>query len=152
MPESWKTRLYRWGFNLFPAYRGSGGWVTFIAADWQEVHIRLPLSWQTRNLVGTIFGGSIYAAVDPFYMMMLMRNLGPAYTVWDKAASIRFRKPGVSTLYARFLIDEAELGAIRQELTQAASIDRVYRVELKDLDGLARAIIEKTVYIAGRNT
>lgn len=47
--ESWRTRLWRWGFNFFPAYRGTGGQVTYIAADWKEVHVALSLSWRTRN-------------------------------------------------------------------------------------------------------
>jgi hypothetical protein len=49
--------------------------------------VKLPLWWRTRNVVGTIFGGSIYAAVDPFYMLMLIKVLGREYVVWDKAAA-----------------------------------------------------------------
>jgi len=58
------------------------------------VRIRLPLIWRTRNYVGTIFGGSLYGAVDPIYMIMLIKALGPDYIVWDKAATIRFLRPG----------------------------------------------------------
>jgi len=148
MPESFQTRLARWGFNFYPCYRGSGAWVTFIASDWREIHVKLPLSWRTRNVVGTIFGGSIYAAVDPFYMIMLMRNLGPKYVVWDKAASIRFKQPGQSTLYACFLLDEVELQDIQVELARQPSIDRVYSVDLKDAEGNLRATVEKTIYVA----
>jgi hypothetical protein len=97
--------------------------------------------------VGTIFGGSMYGAVDPFYMIMLMKNLGPGYAVWDKAASIRFRKPGRSTLHARFLLDEAELSAIREALAAARSVDRVYTVELVDAAGVVHAAVEKTLYV-----
>ena len=79
MPESFNTRLRRWKFNLFPAYRGSGGRVTYIADDFREVRIKLPLSLRTRNAVGTIYGGSMYGAVDPIYMIMLMRLLGRGY-------------------------------------------------------------------------
>jgi len=106
----------RWRFNLFPAYRGTGGWVTYIASDWSEIRVRLPLTWRTRNYVGTLFGGSIYAAVDPIYMMMLIKLLGPDYVVWDKAATIRFRRPGRSALEARFVIKPAMLEEIRAEL------------------------------------
>src|SRR5437763_12581448 len=106
MPESFRTRLLRWKINLFPAYRGSGARVTYIASDFREVRVRLPLSWRTRNVVGTIFGGSMYGAVDPVYMIMLMRLLGRDFIVWDKAAGIRFRKPGRATLYATFKIGE----------------------------------------------
>lgn len=147
MAESWRTRLTRWGFNWFPAYRGTGAWVTYIASDWRETRIKLPRNIQTYNYVGTIFGGSMYAAVDPFYMIMLIRNLGKDYVVWDKAASIRFKKPGRSTLYARFTLDEAELDAIRAELRTARSIDRVYRIELTDAQGVVHAEIDKVIYI-----
>lgn len=147
MPESLRTRLTRHLFNLAPAYRGTGGRIAYIASDWREVRVRLPLSLRTRNYVGTIFGGSMYGAVDPLYMLMLIKNLGPAYLVWDKAASIRFRKPGRSTLHARFLLDEAELQAIRQALSASRSVDRLYTVELTDAAGVVHATVEKTLHV-----
>lgn len=150
MAESLRTRLWRWGFNFFPAYRGTGGRVTYIAADWREVRIKLPLNWRTRNYVGTTFGGSLYGAVDPFYMITLIKLLGPDYIVWDKAAAIRFRKPGRDTLYARFLITEEELAAIRAALATQPSVDRSYQVELADAAGVVHARVEKTVYVRRR--
>lgn len=147
MSESLRTRLLRWGFNWFPAYRGTGARITYIARDLREIRIRLPLSWRTRNYVGTIFGGSMYGAVDPIYMVMLIRNLGPEYVVWDKAASIRFRRPGRTTLHARFLLDDAELDAIRAALVDASAIDRTYTVELVDAEGVVHATVEKTIHI-----
>ena len=147
MPESLRTRLLRLGFNRFPAYRGTGGHITYIADDFREIRIRLPLSWRTRNYVGTIFGGSMYGAVDPVYMLMLIRTLGPEYVVWDKAASIRFRKPGRSTLHARFILNQDELDAIRAALRDEPTIDRVYEIELTDSQGTVHATVSKTVHI-----
>lgn len=140
--------MYRWGFNLFPAYRGTGGRVLYIAGDWREVKIKLPLNWRTRNYVGTIFGGSIYGAIDPFYMLMLMHILGPGYIVWDKAAKIRFRRPGKSMLFAEFHLEEKEIEEIKRLAAEEQSIDRVYDVELKDRDGVVHARIEKMLYIS----
>src|SRR2546426_5105400 len=148
--ESWRTRLVRWGFNLFPAYRGTGARLTYIAHDWREVRVRLPLNWRTRNYVGTIFGGSIYGAVDPVYMVMLIKLLGAGYVVWDKAATIRFRKPGRATLYARFEIAPEQLDAIRAELEGAGKIDKVFQVDLTSADGTVHASVEKTLHIARR--
>ena len=150
MHESWRSRLARWRFNTFPAYRGSGGRVMFIRHDFMEVRVTLPLWWRTRNYVGTIFGGSIYASVDPFYMMMLIQCLGPGYVVWDKAASIRFRRPGRTTLYATFQFDESLLDGIREELRTVDKLDRHFTVELKDAAGEVHAIIEKTVNVQKR--
>ena len=112
--------------------------------------MKLPLSWQTRNYVGTIFGGSLYAAVDPFYMIMLIKNLGPDYVVWDKAASIRFKRPGRNTLYARFQLSEQELQFIKSELQHTEKLDRHYQVELNDGSGVNHAVVEKTIFIAKR--
>ncbi len=150
MPESFRSRSFRWGFNLFPAYRGTGGRVTYISEDWLDVSIKIPLSWRTRNYVGTIYGGSIYGAVDPIYMLMLMRVLGPDYVIWDKAAAIRFKKPGKSTLYADFALSTAEIDEIKRLAETERSIDRVYNLELKDKNSVVHAFIEKTIYISKR--
>jgi acyl-coenzyme A thioesterase PaaI-like protein len=150
MPESFQSRRMRWGFNLFPAYRGTGARITYIASDYREIRVRLPLSWRTRNYVGTIFGGSLYGAVDPIYMIMLIKILGPEYVVWDKSASIRFRRPGRSMLFAHFRIEEEEIATIRRLAEENPSIDRVYTVDLADSDGVVHANVEKTVYIRRR--
>jgi acyl-coenzyme A thioesterase PaaI-like protein len=147
MPESLRTRLERVAFNLFPAYLGTGGRITFIASDWREVHVEVPLSFRTRNYVGTIFGGSMYGAVDPILMIMLIRNLGPGYVVWDKAAAIRFLRPGRGTLRARFALTDGELDTIREVLATRRKVDRVYAVRLVDGDGVACAEVEKTIHV-----
>jgi acyl-coenzyme A thioesterase PaaI-like protein len=147
MAESFASRRMRWVFNFFPAFRGTGARITYIAGDFREARVELPLSWRTRNYVGTIFGGSLYGSVDPMYMILLIKILGPGYTVWDKAATIRFVKPGRSRLYARFLIEEEEVRTIRRLTETAPSVDRVYRVDLKDAAGVVHASVEKTIYI-----
>jgi hypothetical protein len=147
MPESFKSRVLRWKFNLFPAYRGTGGRVTYIASDFREVRVKLPLSFRTRNYVGTIYGGSMYAAVDPMYMIMLIHLLGRGYVVWDKAASIRFRKPGKTTLFATFRLDDAELEKIRELTAGGDPVDRTYNVDLVDAEGVVHASVEKLIYV-----
>jgi hypothetical protein len=137
----------RWGFNLFPAFRGTGARIKYIASDYREMRVELTLNWRTRNYVGTIFGGSLYGAVDPHYMIMLIKILGPGYTVWDKAATIRFKKPGRGTLFARFFLDDEEIATIRRLTESGQPIDRLYTVELTDAKGVVHASVEKTVYI-----
>ena len=150
MPESLRTKLARWGFNWFPAFRATGARITYIASDWREVRVRLPLTWRTRNYVGTIFGGSMYGAVDGLHIVMLIKNLGSDYVVWDKAASVRFRKPGRTTLYAHVHLPPEEFEAIRASLTSGGWIDRVYRVDLTDRAGTVHAEVEKTIHIRRR--
>ena len=47
-------------------------------------------------------------------MIMLIENLGRDYIVWDKSASIRFKKPGSGTVSARFRLSEQQVEEIRQ--------------------------------------
>jgi acyl-coenzyme A thioesterase PaaI-like protein len=147
LAESFRSRRFRWLCNLFPAFRGTGGRVTYVDAEFREVRVRIPLNWRTRNYVGTTFGGSLYGAVDPFYMIMLIHRLGPEYTVWDRSATIRFQKPGRSTLYATFTVSDDEIAAIRGALESAASVDRIYTIEIVDAAGVVHATVEKTVYV-----
>ena len=151
MPESLRTRLARIAYtHFFPAYSGTGARITYIAGDWREVRVAVPLSRRTRNYVGTIFGGSMYGAVDPVYVVMLIKTLGPGYVVWDKAAAIRFRKPGRATLHARCVLDDTELDAIREALKTERAVDRTYHIELKDTDGTVHAEVEKVIHIRPR--
>ena len=147
MHESFYSKCLRWRFNFFPAYRASGARLTYISDDFREVRVKLPLNWRTRNVVGTTFGGSMYAAVDPIYMLMLIKNLGPGFIVWDKASLIQFKKSGKTTLYAAFVLKPEELDAIQKSLRPGESVDRVYHIDLTDAAGLVHASIEKTVYI-----
>lgn len=150
MPESWRTRLVRWGFNLHPTYWSTGGRLTYIADDWSQVRIRLPLSWRTRNYVGTMFGGAMYSAVDPFFMIMLIKSLGPSYVVWDKRASVRFKRPASSALTATFVVEPASVAEIREELGKVAKLDRIFTVDLVGTDGTVHASVEKTIHVSRR--
>ncbi len=148
MPENLTTKIDRWKFNIFPAYRGGGGRITYISDDYHEIQVKLPLNWRTKNYVGTIYGGSIYSAVDPILMVMLIKILGKEYLVWDKSASIRFKRPGQETLFAKFLIMTDEVEEIKAQLETQKSIDQIYTIELKDKNEKVHAIIEKVLYLA----
>jgi hypothetical protein len=78
---------------------------------------------------------------------MLIQTLPDQYTVWDKAASIQFRRPGTEELYARFRLSDDELATIRERLETADSIDREYAVDVVVADGTTHATVEKTVYV-----
>ena len=140
-------RTFRWMLNFWPCFRGTGGRVTHISPDWREMKVKLPLNHRTRNYVGTIFGGSIYGSLDPLYMLMLLHILGPGYIVWDKAASIRFLKPGRSTLYATCRIDEAEVEEIHRLLQAESKIERTYTIMLRDAEGKDHAEVQKVIQI-----
>jgi len=89
----------------------------------------------------------MYGAVDPIYMLMLIKNLGSSYVVWDKTATIRFRKPGRSTLHATLRLNQEELDLIQKQLSNTDSVDRIYNIDLSDQEGVVCATVEKVIHI-----
>ncbi len=151
LSPSWRARMVRLGFNFHPAFRGTGGRVVHVAKDLRHIRIRLALNWKTRNIVGSLYGGSLFAITDGAHPMMLMAALGEGYIVWDKAASIRYRKPGYTTLYGDFVLAGEEIAEIRAALAEVPELERTFLVELKDEQGTVYTIVERTVYIADKN-
>jgi hypothetical protein len=80
-------------------------------------------------------------------MRTLIKNLGPSDEVWDKAATVRFRKPGRSTLHAASRLEQEEIERIHNELSPTDPIDRIYNIDLIDDNGIACATVEKTIHI-----
>jgi acyl-coenzyme A thioesterase PaaI-like protein len=140
----------RVGFNLHPAYRNSGGRVEYVAPDLSHMRVRLPLNRHTRNVFGTLFGGSLFSITDGPLPTMLMAALGSDVVVWDQEATIRFLVPGRTTLYADFQITADELTAIRAAIAEDGKVRRTYCVELKDEQGNVHTVVERTVYIADK--
>ena len=137
--------------NLAPCIRASGGRVVALSNDFKHLRVRLKLSWLTRNLVGTIYGGSLYSSIDPFYMLLLMRILGPEYVVWDKSATIRFKRPARDTLYADFRFDDETLANIREQVARDGESTFTWTVALKDTAGTVYADCDKVLYVAKKD-
>ncbi len=150
-PESSKTRLERWGFNWFPAFRGTGGKITHISADYRVVAAKLPLRRKTRNYVGTIFGGSMFSVVDPVYMVMLYKILGNQYSIWVKSAEIEFLKPGKSTLYAVFQLPESETKKIEQAVSIRGKTQCDLTIELTDKNGTVHAVVRQCLHVSQKS-
>jgi acyl-coenzyme A thioesterase PaaI-like protein len=144
------ARYFRILLNWWPCIRGTGGKVVHLSPDFRELDVRLPLTWRTRNRVGTIFGGSIYAATDPFYMVMLMEILGPEFVVWDKGAAIRFKRPGTRTLFAKLRLSAEFTDGIREQALREGEVTFNLPLHYRDETGLEYAEIQKTLYVATR--
>ena len=138
--------LRRW-INFWPPFLGAGIRVLHIAPDMKAVDVEMKLRWWNANYVGTQFGGSLFAMTDAFYMLMLMANLGRDYIVWDKAASIRYRKPGKGTVHAEFRLTNAQLDDIRDKLKTLPKYEPTFTVEVKDESGEVVAAVEKLLHV-----
>lgn len=143
--------LFQYGFNLSPMYRRSTGRITQVSPDLYEVKIKLPLSYKNRNYVNSIFGGSMFSAVDPIPMVQLINILGDKYIVWDKSAQVYFKRPARTHLYATFTYTEEELTRIKQQIAELKEIEIQKNTLLTDKSGeQVYCEVRKIIFIADK--
>jgi len=130
--------------NVWPPFLGAGIRVKRFGPNAIDVEMKLR-RWN-RNYVGTHFGGSLYSMTDPFFMLMLMESLGPEYLVWDKAATIRFRKPGRGTVRAEFRLSEEQVEEVRRAAASGKT-EPTFVVQVKDEAGDVVADVEKVLWV-----
>lgn len=142
-----RSRKLRRVISLYPPYLGAGVRVIHIAKDFRRIEVEMPLRFYNRNYVGTHFGGSLYSMCDPFYMLMLINILGPDYIVWDKAANIRFKKPGKGVMKATFELTEEKIAEIRAAAEIQPKVEPMFQILVKDEEGDVVAEVDKLLYV-----
>ncbi len=139
--------VLRHGFNLWPPFLFAGVHVTHLAADGRYARVELRARPWNRNYVGTHFGGSLFAMTDPFWMILILRQLGKEHFVWDKASEIEFVKPGRGTVQAEFRLDDETLDGIREACAGGDKHLIWLPVEVVDAQGDVVARVRKQIYI-----
>lgn len=133
--------------NLWAPFRGAGIKIVKVSDDYRLMEVEMKLKWSNKNYVGTHFGGSMYAMTDPFYMMMLINNLGPKYIVWDKGAKIEFKKPGKGTIRVRFEFSEQEIKDIKAKADELGKYIFDKPVDILNEVNEVVATVVKTLYV-----
>lgn len=133
--------------RFYPPYLGAGISIKEVNEDFTNITVKMKMRWWNRNLVGTHFGGSLYSMCDPFYMFILMQNLGKNYIVWDKAASIEFKKPGLKTVSATFSVSTEEIVTIKQKVDTEGKGNFTFYTEVVNENNETIAKVEKVVYV-----
>lgn len=146
-----KNTLYKYGFNWSPMYRRSTARITSVSEDLLDIKIRLPLNYKNRNFMGTIFGGSMFSAVDPIPMIQLFNILGYNYVVWDKSAEINFKRPANENTFASFNFTLEELEDIKQRVAQENEITIQKTTQLTNKEQtIVFCEVNKTIYVADK--
>jgi acyl-coenzyme A thioesterase PaaI-like protein len=118
-----------------------------IAEDFRAVDVEMVQHFWNTNYVGVHFGGSLSAMTDPFFMLMLLENLGQNYIVWDKAASIRYRKPAKGTVRAEFRLSAEQIEEVRKAAETQTKVEPAFLVQIKDQGGEVVAEVERTLHV-----
>jgi len=133
--------------NFYPPYIGAGIKIKHISKDFLRAEIEMKLRWWNQNLVGTHFGGSLMAMSDPFYMLLILQNLGREYIVWDKATTIKFKRPGKGKVTCVFEVTEAFISQIKLDLASVDSKDYHLPLTIKNEEAKVVCELQKTIYV-----
>ena len=149
--SKYKHHLFRHLFNLSPMYRRSTGRLIYVSEDIKKVRLRVKKSWRNINYMNTIFGGSMFSAVDPIPLVMLTQIIGHDYIIWDKSAVIKFIKPGNQDLYADIEWTDAEIKYIKEEVSIKKEMTLEKVTQLKNKQGTkVFCEVTKTIYVADK--
>lgn len=133
--------------RFWPPFLGSGVKVNAFSDDLLMIEVQMKMRFWNRNYVGTHFGGSLYSMTDPFYMLMLLNQLGKNYIVWDKSGSIRYKKPAKGKVYAKFELSSALLASLKEQADSGQKCEPVFEIQIRDAKGLIVAEVSKTLSI-----
>ncbi len=142
-----KAGLFKFIVNLWPPLFFAGIKVTYLAADYREAKVTLKLRWYNRNYVGVQYGGSLMSMTDPWYMLLLMHNLGNDYFVWDKHAEVDYIAPGKTHVHAHFQISDEILADIRAKTAGGEKYLPEFTVDIRDEQGNLITRVKRRVYI-----
>ncbi len=149
--RTWLDKLPIWFLrfliNTWPPFLGAAIHVTKISSDFRYIEVSMKLRWYNQNYVATHFGGSMFSMVDAFHMLMLLKNLGKNYIIWDKAAHIEFKKIAHGKIHAIFQVSEEELETIRHHADQNGKYVFDKSVNIIDEAGDTVATVIKTLYV-----
>ena len=136
--------------NVYPPFLGAGIRVRRAGPGKRGFDVTMRLTWFNRNVLGSHFGGSLYAMCDPFFALIVIEELGDGYVVWDKAAAIRFVRPGRGTVRASFDVPPERVEEIRRAADANGTTEPRFVACVVDGRGETVAEIEKTLYVRRR--
>ena len=133
--------------RFYGPFLGAGVKLEDMSKDYRHAKVSMPLTFYNKNYMGTQFGGSLYSMTDPWYMLMLIKNLGKNYIVWDKGATIQFKKPGKGKVSAEFILTQEVIDEIKAYVETNTKMDYTFKVEVKDEKGTLICLVDKVLYI-----
>ncbi|MCP2259728.1 Acyl-coenzyme A thioesterase PaaI, contains HGG motif [Streptoalloteichus tenebrarius] len=142
-----RARRLRRMMNLWPPFLFAGVRVLELSDDFRHARVRLRQHRWNSNYVGTHFGGSLFAMTDPFWMLLVLRNLGRDYVVWDKAGEVTFVRPGRGDVFAEFRLTDEHLAEIRERTDADGKGLFWFDTDVVAADGTVVTKVRKQVYV-----
>jgi acyl-coenzyme A thioesterase PaaI-like protein len=149
-PRVLSRRYGRLLLNLFPPFIFNRIRIVSVGDGFRSCSVRVRPSLLTRNLNGTIFGGTIFSAADPFYAVMfwqIFARQGMRVQSWLKSASIEYLRPAAGDLTLEFALSEEDIEDAKTTLERDGRYTRTFSIEALDPKGKVCARMTNEVYL-----
>lgn len=134
-------------FSFWPPFAVSGIRMISVSDDLRFVEVQKTTSFWNQNYFGTHFGGSLYDMCDPFYVFMLLHNLGKDYIIWDKGASIEYLKATNRPVKAKFKLDQQKIDEVKKAADENFKVEPTFEIDVADDLGQVVARVTKILYV-----
>lgn len=142
-----RASTFRHLLNFWPPFLINAIRVQSLSDDYTEAKVVLRLRPWNRNYVKSQFGGNLFAMVDPFWMLLVMHQLGKDYYVWDKAGAIDFVAPGYEDVYAHFKLETGVVDELRAAAAGGGKVLHWFETEVVTGSGKVIAVVRKQIYV-----
>jgi len=130
--------VLKWAMRLYPPLLFQRIWVVGFDKDFTGVKVKINKSLVNNNYNNSIFGGTIFAAADPFYPLLfhqVLTHKGYKVRVWMKSVHIHYIKPGRKDLYFTIDLSKAKIEEVEKILNKGEKYIKVHPITMYDKDG-----------------
>jgi hypothetical protein len=130
-------KALKWVIRFYPPLFFQRIWVKSFAKDFKGVDVSIKKSVFNKNYNGSIFGGTLFAAADPFYPLLfhqIFLRRGHKVIVWLKSAQIQYLKPAATNLHFSITINDETIAEAERMLTADGKFIKTFPIEIFDKD------------------
>ena len=146
--------VLKWAMRCYPPLLFQRILVTKFHKGFKGVDVKLKKGFLNNNYNGSIFGGTIFSAADPFYPVLFYQLLvrrGYKIKAWSQSAAIRFRKPAHTSLHFKIIVTDENLADCEQGLNTTGTYRKTFPIEIYDKNGQLCASVLSKIYIRNLN-
>jgi len=137
--------------GVYPPFFFSRVGIKEVSPDFMCIKVRVKRSLLNNNLSGTMFGGTLFSAADPFFALMYWQIFAHRYDqkvkVWLKSAEIKYKRPAMGDIFLEFNLTEEEVLQAKTDLDTKGKHNQTHEVLLKNENGEICAIVHSVTYV-----
>lgn len=145
------TNRLKWVLRLYPPLLFQRVWVLGFSDDYQHVKVKISKSLLNKNPNGSIFGGTIFAAADPFlpvlFSQVLNRHGKRNLKIWSRSSQVNFVKPALTDLYFEVKLTDEDIAQAEETLIVTGKYQKHFPIEITDASGEVCASLLNEVYV-----